>query len=93
MRAEVISCDVCGVQKKQTNHWFEVELGNDLWADLCDCGKPTLLLHELHEDTEDLDSGAVHVCGSSCAQKVLERFLAGLPLVERRIENGNATES
>lgn len=30
MRIEKIACDVCKIEKKETNHWFIVSLSNDL---------------------------------------------------------------
>ena len=63
---QVITCDVCGSQKRQTNHWFaayeesgELRIGG--WNSL----------HRLSPDTQ-------HLCGEACAHKLISQFLMRL---------------
>ena len=60
---QVITCNVCGSQKRQTNHWFvayeesgELRIGG--WNSL----------HLLSPDTQ-------HLCGEACAHKLISQFL------------------
>lgn len=60
-----ISCDICGAEKKQTNHWFvayehagELRIGG--WNSRY-CKRP----------------GARHLCGQTCLHKLVDEFMAG----------------
>ncbi len=62
---QTISCDICGAEKKETNHWFvaleqsgELRLGT--WATF---GKGR--------------SGSKHLCGQTCLHKLVDDFMAG----------------
>ena len=59
-----ISCDICGAEKKQTNHWFvayehagELRIGG--WNSRY-CKRP----------------GARHLCGQTCLHKLVDEFMA-----------------
>jgi hypothetical protein len=59
-----ISCDICGAEKKQTNHWFvaceqngELRIGG--WNSRF-CKK----------------AGAQHLCGQTCLHKLVDEFMA-----------------
>ena len=59
---EVIRCDICGSQKRQTNHWFVAyeesgELRISGWNSL----------HVLSPETK-------HLCGETCAHKLISQF-------------------
>jgi hypothetical protein len=61
---QAISCDVCGAEKKQTNHWYvaceqggEMRLGG--WNSRM-CQRP----------------GAKHLCGQTCLHKLMDEFMA-----------------
>jgi hypothetical protein len=63
---QVITCDICGSQKHQTNHWFVAyeesgELRINGW-------------NSLHL----LSSGTKHLCGETCAHKLISHFLMRL---------------
>uniref|UniRef100_E6PYB5 Uncharacterized protein n=1 Tax=mine drainage metagenome TaxID=410659 RepID=E6PYB5_9ZZZZ len=65
MIRQTISCDICGAEKKETNHWFvaleqsgELRLGT--WATF---GKGR--------------SGSKHLCGQTCLHKLVDDFMAG----------------
>jgi hypothetical protein len=61
---QAISCDICGAEKKQTNHWFvayeqEGELRVSGWS-----------------SRKRLRSGAKHLCGQTCLHKLMDDFMA-----------------
>jgi hypothetical protein len=60
---QVITCDICGSQKRQANHWFVVreesgELHISGW------NSPHLL-----------SPGTKHLCGETCAHKLISQVL------------------
>jgi hypothetical protein len=61
---QAISCDICGAEKKQTNHWFVAyELGGELrvsgWS-----------------SRNRLRTGSKHLCGQTCLHKLADDFMA-----------------
>jgi hypothetical protein len=61
---QAISCDICGTEKKQTNHWFvALEQGGELrlsgWSSRC-----------------KLRPGSKHLCGQTCLHKLVDEFMA-----------------
>jgi hypothetical protein len=61
---QAISCDICGSEKRQTNHWFVAyELGGELrmsgWS-----------------SRRRLRPDAKHLCGQTCLHKLVDEFLA-----------------
>ena len=69
MIQQVITCDFCGSQKRQTNHWFVAyeesgELRISGWNS-----------HYL------LSAGTKHLCGETCAHKLISHFLMRLVVV------------
>jgi hypothetical protein len=61
---QAISCDICGTEKKQTNHWFvaydhggELRLGG--W-----------------KSRNRMRPGAKHLCGQTCLHKLVDEFMA-----------------
>lgn len=64
MIRQAISCDVCGTEKRQTNHWFVAyeqtgELRVSGWTSR----------HRLRAD-------AKHLCGQICMHKLVDEFMA-----------------
>ncbi len=64
MIRQAISCDVCGSEKRQTNHWFVAfEQGGELriggWNSR-NRAKP----------------GSKHLCGQTCVHKLVDEFMA-----------------
>lgn len=64
MIRQAISCDICAMEKKQTNHWFVVsEQGGELrvsgW-----------------NSRNRLRPGMKHLCGQTCLHKLLDEFMA-----------------
>ena len=61
---QAISCDICGTEKKQTNHWFVAyEQGGELrvsgWS-----------------SRNRLRPGSKHLCGQTCLHKLVDDFMA-----------------
>lgn len=73
MRIEQVSCDVCGKQKAETNHWFVIIKEALTFSVVA----PVNVLHVVvSEDAELLD-----LCGEQCVlRKVSE--LIGVPTVD-----------
>lgn len=64
MIRQAISCDVCGAEKRQTNHWFVAfRHGGELrvagWS-----------------ASNRLRAGSKHLCGQTCLHKLLDEFIA-----------------
>ena len=64
MIRQAISCDICGTEKKQTNHWFVAsESGGELrvsgW-----------------NSRNRLRPGSKHLCGQTCLHKLVDDFMA-----------------
>lgn len=64
MIRQAISCDICGAEKKQTNHWFVVydqagELRVSGW-----------------NSRNRLRAGSRHLCGQTCLHKLVDEFIS-----------------
>lgn len=64
MIRKAISCDICGTEKRQTNHWFVAyEQAGELrlagWSSR----------HRLRPDSK-------HLCGQTCLHKLVDEFMA-----------------
>lgn len=64
MIRQAISCDICGNEKKQTNHWFvayeqNAELRVSGWG-----------------SRNRLRPGTKHLCGQTCLHKLVDDFMA-----------------
>ena len=64
MIRQAISCDICGTEKKQTNHWFvayeqDGELRVSGWS-----------------SRKRLRPGSKHLCGQICLHKLVDDFMA-----------------
>ncbi|MGO9776766.1 MAG: hypothetical protein ACLQGT_13630 [Terracidiphilus sp.] len=64
MIRQAISCDICGTEKKQTNHWFVAyDQGEELrvsgWS-----------------SHNRLRPGYKHLCGQTCVHKLVDEFMA-----------------
>ena len=79
MIRQAISCDICGTEKKQTNHWFVAfdqngELRVSGWS-----------------SRNRLRPGMKHLCGQTCLHKLVDEFMARTIAV--RVQPGAAEES
>jgi len=61
---QAISCDICGTEKKQTNHWF---VAYDQGEELRVSGWNT---------RNRLRPGYKHLCGQTCVHKLVDEFMA-----------------
>lgn len=64
MIRQAISCDICGAEKKQTNHWFVAhENGGEIrvsgW-----------------NSRNRMRPGSKHLCGQTCLHKLVDDFMA-----------------
>ena len=64
MIRQAISCDICGMEKKQTNHWF---VAYDQGEELRLSG---------WNARSRLRPGSKHLCGQTCLHKLVDDFLA-----------------
>jgi hypothetical protein len=61
---QAISCDICGTEKKQTNHWFVArESGGELHVGGWNSRNRSR-------------AGAKHLCGQTCLHKLVDEFMA-----------------
>ena len=64
MIRQAISCDICGAEKKQTNHWFVAyEAGDELRVGAWN-------------SRNRLRTGSKHLCGQACLHKLADDFMA-----------------
>jgi hypothetical protein len=61
---QAISCDICGSEKKQTNHWF---VAYDHGGELRLSG---------WNSRARLRPGSKHLCGQTCVHKLVDDFMA-----------------
>jgi len=61
---QAISCDICGTEKKQTNHWF---VAYDQGGELRVSG---------WNSRNRLRAGSKHLCGQTCLHKLVDEFMA-----------------
>ncbi|MGP8271528.1 MAG: hypothetical protein ACLQLH_15795 [Terracidiphilus sp.] len=64
MIRQAISCDICGSEKKQTNHWF---VAYDQGGELRVSG---------WNSRNKLRPGTKHLCGQTCLHKLVDNFMA-----------------
>ena len=86
MIRQAISCDICGAEKKQTNHWFVVydqagELRVSGW-----------------NSRNRLRAGSRHLCGQTCLHKLVDEFISRTlaargPSVPAEVEGGHVSRT
>ena len=64
MIRQAISCDVCGAEKKQTNHWY---VACDQGGELRVSGWST---------RNRMRAGSKHLCGQTCLHKLVDEFIS-----------------
>lgn len=64
MIRQAISCDICGAEKKQTNHWF---VASEQAGELRVSG---------WNSRNRLRPGTKHLCGQTCLHKLVDEFMA-----------------
>jgi hypothetical protein len=75
---QAISCDICGTEKKQTNHWF---VAYDQSGELRVSG---------WNSRNRLRPGSKHLCGQTCLHKLVDDFMA--KALSARVQQPAATE-
>ena len=82
MIRQAISCDICGTEKKQTNHWF---VAYDQGEELRVSG---------WNSRNRLRPGSKHLCGQTCLHKLVDDFLVRTlsSRMSRGIENEGEDE-
>lgn len=87
MIRQAISCDICGTEKKQTNHWF---VAQDRGAELRLSG---------WNSRGRSSAGAKHLCGQTCLHKLVDEFMARMiasrpaPMTVEALETGTRAET
>ena len=79
MIRQAISCDICGTEKKQTNHWF---VAYDQGEELRVSG---------WNSRNRLRPGSKHLCGQTCLHKLVDDFL--VRSLTSRMSRGARNES
>jgi hypothetical protein len=75
---QAISCDICAMEKRQTNHWFvALEQGGELRV-------------SGFSSRTRLRPGMKHLCGQTCLHKLVDEFMARTIAV--RVQAGIAEE-
>ena len=64
MIRQAISCDICGAEKKQTNHWF---VANEHGGEIRVSG---------WNSRNRMRPGSKHLCGQTCLHKLVDDFMA-----------------
>lgn len=58
----VFSCDICGVDRRETNHWYWVLAKSDAIT--------------FRRWSANVPRTAKHVCGEGCAHRLLDQFVS-----------------
>lgn len=65
MRIDTFKCDICGIQKGDTNHWYSLEK-------TCPNDRATLILiAAIYTDT-----AYMHLCSDACIIKAVQGWLS-----------------
>jgi hypothetical protein len=65
-RKETVTCDVCGAERKEVNHWFVLAFSPE---------HGSVSVFPWDRATYYIKDGK-HVCGQACAHKLLDEFLS-----------------
>lgn len=82
--SEQFTCDVCGVQKKETNHWFLFSLAPTTFPspEIFKGKLDGYIVFKPFDLERAKNSEYKHICGANCAQLILSQSLASLHSVE-----------
>ena len=69
MKIDSWSCDICGVQKQRTNHWFR---GYQLSA-----GGIVIIPWDAPPTADNVEDFEKHLCGADCSTQWLSKTLLG----------------
>ena len=85
MKRSSYSCDICGVERKEANHWFMAT------KDAACLSIESWNAAEIENRLDDED--AIHLCGQVCAHKLLDRFLTESSVTSTKGENDDEEQS
>lgn len=74
MRKDTFTCDVCGVERKDANHWFVLSFRNDGHVEGVEVGI-SVLIYYWTDKTAKLPN-VRHACGQQCVLKHINEFLS-----------------
>jgi len=77
---QAISCDICGTEKKLTNHWFVA------------CDQSGELRVSGWNSKNRLRPGSKHLCGQTCLHKLVDEFVARTISARNQPSEGRAEE-
>ena len=78
---ESFTCDICGTDRKETNHWFAVRFD----------AVGTLIMQTWGraKDRQHLDGADTHhLCGSDCVHKFIDKWLSNPAVTAPHGEKG-----
>lgn len=67
-----IACDVCGVIKQPSNHWYYAEIRPDTPEE----DNAVFTIWPWDYPAEDRSKPYIHLCGQACAARKLNEFLS-----------------
>jgi hypothetical protein len=62
---QTIACDICGAERRETNHWFVAVVQN---KELCISN---------WDNQRRTTKGSKHLCGQTCLHRLVDDFMAG----------------
>jgi len=69
MRTTGFKCNVCGIEKKETNHWFVITVSSS--------HGPMLIIETWCTEALDRTNSDVrHICGEACVNKTVSEWLS-----------------
>ena len=70
------TCEICGAEKKQTNHWYVALTTHNTYQ---------LVTWDVASQAGRLDDNrAACICGQACAHRLLDQFLSGVTAAAAR---------
>ncbi len=63
----VYTCDVCGIDKKESNHWYRAKVDESI----------AIFPWDYFGGKSTFPPGMAHLCGHACVLKTVDRFLGG----------------
>lgn len=85
-KVNTYACDICGVQRKETNHWLTFSVFTD------DQQKQGFQVQQWDDKRADF-SWVTHLCGAQCLGKKVAQFVSEemMPKVES-VSNGKSDQ-
>lgn len=69
----VVTCDVCGAQKREVNHWWDVRAGGqtEITGDV-----PYLFVVPIGQECGARSDVVLNCCGQQCVTVLVQRWMA-----------------